>query len=141
MSVPPKLVRRAKLSTNKTPPLSACVFTYTLSWNGPPCSTDASAANVLVHTPLTCALVTRPCSAYSRPAAHATHSLSVLSAPETIVTSVGLAKCGSKYTTVSAGAVSLANRFMLADTDNAPLEHVDDHRVTNSLLFAFACQK
>ena len=75
------------------------------------------------------------------PYAHAEHCSAVLSSPDTIDRLVDVRKCGSKYTTVSAGAVSLANRFTAADTDSTPLSHCTDHRVTSSLLFAFACQK
>jgi len=51
ISVPPKLLNRAMLSTNSVSPLRACVLMYTLSWNELATSTSARTSYVLVHSP------------------------------------------------------------------------------------------
>ena len=81
MSVPPKLLKRARLSTKSTSPLRACVFTYTLSWNVLAVLICALIWNVLVHTPDKSELEALPCSTYCCPKVHAWHSLAVISLP------------------------------------------------------------
>ena len=120
---------------------AACVFTYTPTRTEPSDPTRAVASNVLVYTPALSAVSALLCRAYCCPLTHAWHATAVWSSPTNIVTLVARAKCGSKYTTTSAGAASLAKRFASADSDSTPLAHCDAHRVTSSLLFAFASQK
>jgi hypothetical protein len=139
--VPPKLLSRARLSTTRVLPLRACVLIYTLSWKELAVLTCALTSNVLVHTPDAWELETLPRSAYCRPSTHDEHSLAVASVPVSIVKFVSLLKCGSKNTSVSAGALALAKRFTSADNVSTLLLHSDCQRVTSSLLFAFACQK
>lgn len=75
------------------------------------------------------------------PDEHDWHSAAVLSSPMSIVTFVAREKCGSKKTSTSPGGVSLANRFASTDNERTPFRHCEDHRVTKSLLLAFASQK
>ena len=103
--------------------------------------TCAMTSNVLVQTPDVCELETLPSSAYCCPTVHVVQSLAVASVPTSIVRLVALAKCGSKYTTVSLGAVSLANLLTSTSSDSTPSLHCDCQRVTSSLLLALACQK
>jgi len=64
--------------------------------------------------------VTLPSSAYCCPETHEAQLDAVASTPVTIVKLVALAKCGSKYTSVSAGAVRLSNRFTSATSVSVP---------------------
>eukprot|EP00966_Prymnesium_polylepis_P321326 7377638-Prymnesium_polylepis.1 len=123
MRVPPKLVKRERLSTNSVEPLRASVLMYTLTETELAAPTCATALNVLVHTPAVCALVALPSSVYCWPCWHAWHSSAVLSWPDTIVMPVAAAKCGSKYTATSLGDVSLANRLASTTSVSSPAAH------------------
>ena len=123
ISVPPKLLSREMLSTRRVSPIRACVFTYTLRSNVPAALTPAETSNELDHTFDTCAVETLPRSANWWPAAQIGHCRAVTSCPESIVRLVALSKWGSKYSSASVGAVSLANRLTSAESDSMLFVH------------------
>ena len=112
-----------------------------LSCSELPVLTCAMTSNVLVQTPDVCELDTLPSSAYCCPTVHVAQLFAVASVPTSIVRFFSFAKCGSKYTFVSLGAVSLANLLTSTSSASTPLLHCDCQRVTNSLLLALDCQK